>query len=182
MLTITFFHVTPVSFSMNPWLCAQRRLRSACASAQSDQSLRCPPEEALSLYLTIERTEKTLIRLGGCPCWSESSLIIYWKKYSNCVNIGFWTIVSSKIGVCESIITYEQKASIPLIAMMYILHRQLNGKFLPLADFWCEPRHSQVKIEGRVTHFSVRKWLTSLVYQGVSTMTCFHIIWSGRHG
>ena len=107
------------------------------------------------------------------------------KKYSNCVNIGFWTIVSSKIGVCESIITYEQKASIPLIAMMYILHRQLNGKFLPLADFWCEPRHSQLKIEGRVTHFSVRKWftrLTSLVYQGVSTMTCFHIIWIGRHG
>ena len=39
------------------------------------------------------------------------------------------------IGVCESIITYEQKASIPLIAMMYILHRQPNGKFLPLADF-----------------------------------------------
>ena len=107
------------------------------------------------------------------------------KKYSNCVNIGFWTIVSSKIGVCESIITYEQKASIPLIAMMYILHRLLNGKFLPLADFWCEPRHSQVKIEGRETHFSVRKWftrLTSLVYQGVSTMTCFHIIWIGRHG
>ena len=40
-----------------------------------------------------------------------------------------------KIGVCESILTYEQKASIPLIAMMYILHRQLNEKFLPLADF-----------------------------------------------
>ena len=29
------------------WLCAQRRLRSAWASAQSDQSLRCPHEEAL---------------------------------------------------------------------------------------------------------------------------------------
>ena len=27
------------------WLCAQRRLRSAWASAQSDQSLRCPHEE-----------------------------------------------------------------------------------------------------------------------------------------
>ena len=34
-----------------------------------------------------------------------------------------------------NVITYEQKASIPLIAMMYILHRQLNGEFLPLADF-----------------------------------------------
>ena len=29
------------------WLCAQRRLRSAWASAQSDQSLRCPHEESL---------------------------------------------------------------------------------------------------------------------------------------
>ena len=29
------------------WLCAQRRLRSALASAQSDQSLRCPHSESL---------------------------------------------------------------------------------------------------------------------------------------
>ena len=29
------------------WLCAHRRLRSAWASAQSDQSLRCPHEENL---------------------------------------------------------------------------------------------------------------------------------------
>ena len=56
------------------WLCAQRRLRSAWASAQSDQSLRCPHEESLGPELPIERTAKTLIRLGGCPGWSESSL------------------------------------------------------------------------------------------------------------
>ena len=42
---------------------------------------------------------------------------------------------------------------------MYILHRQLNGKFLPLADFRCEPYHSQLKIEGRVTRFSGRKMI-----------------------
>ena len=48
-------------------VCAQRRLRSAWASAQSDQSLRCPHEETLGLKLPIERTAKTLIRLGGCP-------------------------------------------------------------------------------------------------------------------
>ena len=45
--------------------CAQRRHRSACASAQSDQSLRCPHEETLGPQLPIERTAKTLIRLGG---------------------------------------------------------------------------------------------------------------------
>ena len=56
------------------WVCAQRRLRSAWASAQSDQSLRCPHEESLGPYLPIRRPAKTLIRLGGCPGWSESSL------------------------------------------------------------------------------------------------------------
>ena len=55
-------------------LCAQRRLRSAWASAQSDQSQRCPPEAKLGPNLPTERTAKTLIRLGGCPGWSESSL------------------------------------------------------------------------------------------------------------
>ena len=52
------------------WLCAQRRLRSAWASAQSDQSLCC----ALNAYPFFMQTAKTLIRLGGCPGWSESSL------------------------------------------------------------------------------------------------------------
>ena len=54
--------------------CAQRRLRSAWASAQSDQSLRCPHEETLGPLLPTERTEKTLIRLAGYPGWPESSL------------------------------------------------------------------------------------------------------------
>ena len=45
------------------WLCAQRRLGSAWASAQSDQSLRCPHEERLEPKLPIERTAKAL----KCP-------------------------------------------------------------------------------------------------------------------
>ena len=52
----------------NKMTCAQRRLRSAWASAQSDQSLRWATK---ALFM---RTAKTLIRLGGCPGWSESSL------------------------------------------------------------------------------------------------------------
>ena len=162
--------------------------------AKTQISLRIRPVWSESLLSAWRSTEPLAYhwahRKDSDQTWRMPRLIwvflnLLKKKYSNCVNIGFWTIVSSKIGVCESIITYEQKACIPLIAMMYILHRQLNGKFLPLADFWCEPRHSQVKIERRVTHFSVRKWftrLTSLVYQGVSTMTCFHIIWIDRYG
>ena len=46
------------------WLCAQQRLRSAWASAQSDQSLRCLYEESLGPKLSIECTAKTLIRLA----------------------------------------------------------------------------------------------------------------------
>ena len=55
-------------------MCAQRTLRSAWESAQSDQSLLCPHEESLGPKLPNVRTAKTLIRLGGCPGWSDSSL------------------------------------------------------------------------------------------------------------
>ena len=44
-------------------MCAQRRLKSACASAQSDQSLRCPHEETLYPWLSKLRPLKILIRL-----------------------------------------------------------------------------------------------------------------------
>ena len=54
-------------------MCAQQRLRSVWASAQSDQSFCCPHKESLGPQLPIEHTSKTLIRLG-CPGWSESSL------------------------------------------------------------------------------------------------------------
>ena len=48
-------------------MCAQRRLRSACTSAQADQSLRCPPEDTLDPWVprTPECPVKTLIRLYG---------------------------------------------------------------------------------------------------------------------
>ena len=49
------------------YICAQRRLRSAWASAQSDQSLRCPHEETLGSRLhigcivTTDQTGRSLI-------------------------------------------------------------------------------------------------------------------------
>ena len=55
------------------WVCAQRRLRSAWASAQSDQSSLCTQWVAKDPRFFMW-TEKTPIRLGGCPGWSESSL------------------------------------------------------------------------------------------------------------
>ena len=47
-------------------MCVQRRFKSVCASAQSDQSLSFTPEETLGPWLPIERLSKTLIRLRGC--------------------------------------------------------------------------------------------------------------------
>ena len=40
-------HLSRDMTKLTKWLCAQRRLSSASASAQSDQSLRCPHEESL---------------------------------------------------------------------------------------------------------------------------------------
>ena len=56
------------------WLCTQRRLRSAWASAQSDQSLCCLLNGWLRAQAFFMWTAKTLIRLGRCPGWSQSSL------------------------------------------------------------------------------------------------------------
>ena len=55
------------------WVCAQRRLRSAWASAQSYQSSWSTWRKLGSLA-THWVQAKTLIRLGGCPGWSESLL------------------------------------------------------------------------------------------------------------
>ena len=54
-------------------MCAQRRLRSAWASTQSDQSLLSVRRKLESLAIHWAPA-KTLIRLGGCPGWSESLL------------------------------------------------------------------------------------------------------------
>ena len=40
-------------------MCAQRRLRSACADAQADQSLRSPLEDALDPWLPTKCPSKT---------------------------------------------------------------------------------------------------------------------------
>ena len=65
--TCTWGSSTPVSRDMpkpTKCLCAQRRLRSAWASAQSDQSLRCALNGYLMTQTFFMRTAKMLIRLG----------------------------------------------------------------------------------------------------------------------
>ena len=56
------------------WLCAQRRLRSTWASTQSDRVFAVRSMGSLLwTQAFFMRTAKILIRLGGCPGWSESS-------------------------------------------------------------------------------------------------------------
>ena len=52
----------------------QQRLRLFWPSAQSDQRLHCVLNGQLWAQGFFMRTAKTLIRLGGCPGWSESLL------------------------------------------------------------------------------------------------------------
>ena len=69
-----FYNMSHDMTKPTKWVCAQRRLRSAWASAQSDQSLRCALSGLLRTPCFFMRTAKPLIRLVGCPGWSESSL------------------------------------------------------------------------------------------------------------
>ena len=55
----------PANDKTNKMACAPSEDRSAWASAQSDQSLRCPHVETLGPKLPIECSAKTLIRQGG---------------------------------------------------------------------------------------------------------------------
>ena len=58
-------------------MCAQRRHKSACSFAQSDQSLRCPHEETLHTWLSQMRPVKILISLRE----SEFSLGAHVLRY-----------------------------------------------------------------------------------------------------
>ena len=75
--TLYFFQTlthTENVYQFSIFECAKRRLISAWASAQSDQSLRSELSGLLRTQAFFMRIAKGLIRLGGCPGWSESSL------------------------------------------------------------------------------------------------------------
>ena len=70
-------------------MCTQRRLRSAWASAQSDQNLHCLHEEALGPWLSLERTAKN-DQTGWMPrlIWVFTGrtghivgFVMFWLKY-----------------------------------------------------------------------------------------------------
>ena len=67
-------------------MCAQRRLKSACASTQSDQSLCCPHEETLHPWLSKIRPVKILvihrlIWIFAARIWSKVGFLTLRLKY-----------------------------------------------------------------------------------------------------
>ena len=83
------------------WVCAQQRLRSTWASAQSDQSFRCTLNGKLRTEAFFMRTAKTPIRLNRCRRWSESSLgahvILLVLSCCDSFILPYWSLCSLQI-------------------------------------------------------------------------------------
>ena len=90
-------------------MCAQRRLRSACAYAQADQSLRRAlfgKPRSISIFI---QTGKILIRLLGCASCFESSLgahVILYELLCLGSNVIVYCaeskVCSQKMNVCQA--------------------------------------------------------------------------------
>ena len=98
---------------------------SAWASSQSDQSLRYLHEETLGPWLPTERTAKTLIRLGGWPGWSESSL----GAHSFC---WFYHVVAH----LTSMTLLRWSVSVHLPCLLRLEIRRLDQTILKRQKYW----------------------------------------------
>ena len=87
-------------------MCVRQRLKSVCASTQSDQSLRCPHEETLHPWLSKICPVKILIRLRECAGWSESSLGAHVRRYVvwNCDSYDAQDYWFAKGRICSEVV------------------------------------------------------------------------------
>ena len=102
-------------------MCAHQRLKSVCASTQSDQSLSLPPEETLDPCLPIKRPSKILIGLRMCAGWFDSLIGAHANLYITqgtgflnagyrCFDVCFWLFM-----IIVSLIVYESTLQISQI-------------------------------------------------------------------
>ena len=82
-------------------MCVQRRLKSACTSAQSDQSLRLPHQETFQPWLSKMRAVKILIRVRN----AQSDLNLHWAHISE----GRFLDVTAKIKRARQCASCRQK-------------------------------------------------------------------------
>ena len=137
------------------WVCAQQRLRSAWPSAQSDQSLCCAFNGQLRTQAFFMRTAKTLIRLGGCPGWSEYSL----GAYSVCWFCHVAAHILRKTTFFPLALVLDQIK----VWVKFILSKSM-AKFVLIFDF-LEMKH----IESQELEFQVTFWWCYL--------KIYHISW-----
>ena len=140
------------------WLCTQRRLRSAWASAQSDQSLHCQHGESLGPYLPIEHTAKTLIRLGGCPGWSESSL----GTHSFCwfCHVVAQMLLTGTIHVVSDQSSLRSQST--LLAQMYLFVRKVSSITVYHIHPNEHPRHLKKVKRGSYVDSATSMWIQQL--------------------
>ena len=129
------------------WYVPQQIFRSAWASAQSDQSLRSAFNREFRAQCFFMRTVKTLIRLGECPGWSESSLgtqvillisscsdsnyFVSWhlKRICETINMQSWMICITLINflafkftiLCTALIVSKKKVITPTHEMSLMI-------------------------------------------------------------
>ena len=76
-------------------MCDQQSLRSACAYAQSDQSLYKWLEYSMSVKLLTEHLLEVLSLKGGCTCSSEWTLVKMphcWKSHVTAHMVKEWVL------------------------------------------------------------------------------------------
>ena len=97
-------------------MCDQQSLRSACAYAQSDQSLCLSLEYSMTVKLLNEHHLEFLSLKGGCRGWSESTLVKIphcWKSH-----------VTAHISLFLQSLNSRRCGSVPMV---------------PSETFWVEP-------------------------------------------
>ena len=104
-------------------MCAQRRFRSDCAFAQSDQNLHWAHFGEPRMQRVFMWPAKTLVRLHACAGWFESSLDSHVRRYVS--------------GRCGSNVSACVNFRPPLIAIFsYSIFSRLPPVSLSLTDYW----------------------------------------------
>ena len=156
-------------------MCGQRRLRSVWASAQTDQSLRCALNGYLRTQGFLMRTAKTLIRLGGCPGWSESSLGahgILLLSSCCCSNLAVIPRLSATNPVLENSVCPRCVKSF-IDKLIFKFRRLENISQVLLLHLWSTSMKDFLRV-----HTGTEKWWTDAKYTNIfSKHVCYFTIW-----
>ena len=114
-------------------MCDQQSLRSACAYAQSDQSLCWSLEHSTSVKLLTEHNFGFLSLTGGCSGWSESTLV----KMPHCLESRVVLVNLLLNRFCNGLLTFSTnvcdrtriRTQEPTVASHKRLRYKLNYKF-----------------------------------------------------